>query len=62
MILPRYEPRRRDEESLNVKEYLFRLVETLERGFSELAQENARLKKEIEKMSSVINAAISGAL
>ena len=50
MILPRYEPRRRDEESLNVKEYLFRLVETLEGGFSELEQENARLKKVIEKM------------
>ena len=54
MILPRYEPRRRDEESLNVKEYLFRLVETLERGFSELEQENARLKKEIEKMKNSV--------
>lgn len=49
MILPRYEPRRRDDDSLNIKEYLFRLVETLERGFAELEQENARLKKQIEK-------------
>lgn len=49
MILPRYEPRRRDDESLNIKEYLIRLVETLERGFAELEQENARLKKQIEK-------------